>query len=269
MAQPLPQPIAEVGCQIVAHEYYSLCYHEDHEQAAWVFYELTQAEVKGGWNRSNDFREDQNILTGSAALADYRGSGFDRGHLAPAADMAFHQTAMSESFYMSNMSPQHPSLNRGTWKKLEGQVRKWAYARNALWVASGPVFKKNLGTIGTNAVTVPGMYYKVLLDTAAHTTIAFLMPNQKCKGSVYDYVVPVDSVEAVTNIDFNSHLPDEEEVEMERSKNTDDWPLTEVYIEKFSGKNGTTAKRCKGTTNAGNQCKRRTKNASGRCWQHE
>lgn len=263
------QPIAEEGGQIVAHEHYSLCYHEDHEQAAWVFYELTKDEVKGGWSRSNDFREDDNIATGSAALADYRGSGFDRGHLAPAADMAFSQTAMSESFFMSNMSPQHPSFNRGFWKKLEGQVRKWAYARNAVWVASGPVFRNNKGNIGSNAVTVPGGYYKVLLDTVKRTTIAFLMPNRKCSGSVYDYVVPVDSVETLTNIDFNSYLPDGEEVEMERRKNTDDWPRTDVYIEKAPSKNGTTAKRCKGTTNAGKQCKRRTKNASGRCWQHE
>jgi len=269
LTQPLHQPIAEEGCQIVTHEHYSLCYHEDHEQAAWVFYELTHAEVKGGWDRSNDFREDQDIKTGSATLADYRGSGFDRGHLAPAADMAFHQTAMSESFYMSNMSPQHPSLNRGAWKKLEGQVRKWAYARNTLWVASGPVFKNNIGIIGSNAVTVPGMYYKVLLDTAAQTTIAFLMPNRKCSGSLYDYVVPVDSIEMLTHIDFNSHLPTSVETKIECQKNTNHWPQTEIYIEKAPAKNGATAKRCKGMTKSGRQCKRRTKNASGRCWQHE
>ena len=136
-------PICD-SCEIVEHENYSLCYNENYEQASWVFYELTKDEVVGDLERTDDFREDPLVSTGSASLEDYVGSGYDRGHIAPAADMEFSATAMSESFYMSNMSPQHPSFNRGRWKSLESEVRKWAYSREAIWVTSGPVLKGDL-----------------------------------------------------------------------------------------------------------------------------
>ncbi len=121
---------------IVDHKYYSLCYSEEHEQAAWVSYNLTINEVYGDITRTNNFREDPYIREGSATLDDYRGSGFDRGHLAPAADMAFSTIAMSESFYLSNMSPQAPSFNRGIWKKLESYVRKLAFTYGSNFIFS-------------------------------------------------------------------------------------------------------------------------------------
>ena len=119
-----PRPIN--GEQLVTHLGYSLSYNEKHEQANWVFYELTIDEVLGSIKRKDQFRADPNIKTGSASLSDYKRSGYDRGHLAPAADMKWSSKAMSESFFMSNMSPQTPSFNRGIWKKLENLVRKWA-----------------------------------------------------------------------------------------------------------------------------------------------
>ncbi len=109
---------------------YALGYIEYHEQPAWVVYHFTKEEaVTKAVKRSDDFREDPEIPTGSATLADYRRSGYDRGHLAPAADMAFSVRTMSDSFYMSNMSPQKPAFNRGIWKNLEAQVRYFASRR--------------------------------------------------------------------------------------------------------------------------------------------
>ena len=78
------------------------------------------------FKRKNDFRIDPVVKTVSATPADYRNSGYDRGHLCPAGDMAFSEIAMSESFYMSNISPQVPSFNRGIWKTLEQKVRDWS-----------------------------------------------------------------------------------------------------------------------------------------------
>ena len=112
---------------IIDREGYSLGYIEYHEQPAWVTYKLTRTEATTkAAKRGDDFREDPSVPTGSATLADYRRSGYDRGHLAPAADMAFSSKTMSESFYMSNMSPQKPAFNRGCWKELEEQVRLFA-----------------------------------------------------------------------------------------------------------------------------------------------
>ena len=109
--------------EVIEHTYYTLSYIEQHEQPEWVYYVLTGDMISGAAKRGNDFRSDPKVPTESAQLNDYKGSGYDRGHLAPAASMSINSTAMSESFYMSNMSPQEPGFNRGIWKNLEKTVR--------------------------------------------------------------------------------------------------------------------------------------------------
>ena len=101
---------------------YSLCYRETYEQAEWSAYCLTSNQLVKNADRTNDFRPDNRISTQSASLADYKGSGYDRGHLTPAADMSFSEQAMSETFYMSNMSPQEPQFNRGIWELMSNVV---------------------------------------------------------------------------------------------------------------------------------------------------
>jgi endonuclease G len=128
-AQSLEIPAITNPDAVIEKDFYILQYNEQFEQADWVAYELTRDEVMGSTDRKDSFKTDTEIGTGSATLADYRGSGYDRGHLAPAADMKMSALSMSDSFYMSNMSPQHPSFNRGIWSKLESYVRTWAYER--------------------------------------------------------------------------------------------------------------------------------------------
>ena len=144
-------PIGD-GFEVVQHSHYTLGYSEEHEQAEWVAYELLPSEIYGSVNRTDDFREDPKVSTGSAALLDYRGSGYDRGLLAPAADFSKNGLAMSESFYLSNMSPQHPSFNRGQWAALEKQVRRWVVDKGSLYVVTGAVLND---PIGSNQVSVP------------------------------------------------------------------------------------------------------------------
>ncbi|EID84835.1 DNA/RNA endonuclease G, NUC1 [Treponema sp. JC4] len=211
---------------------YSICYRETYEQAEWSAYSLSYQQLEKKATRSNDFRPDPAISTGSASLSDYKASGYDRGHLTPAADMSFSELAMSESFYMSNMSPQAPQFNRGIWKDLETQVRLWAEKFGKLYVVSGPVLDKTASdykTIGENKVAVPEAYYKVILvplyedeadkstsdDAASITAIGFIIPNQKCEDDFWSYAVSVDKVESVTGLDFYSLLPDSVENEVE------------------------------------------------------
>ncbi|MEG1979768.1 MAG: DNA/RNA non-specific endonuclease [Victivallaceae bacterium] len=151
---------------IIDREGYALGYIERHEQAAWVIYKLTAAELKNRVvRRGNNFRGDPEVPSGSADLADYRNSTYDRGHLAPAADMAWSAKTMSESFFMSNISPQLPSFNRGVWAKLEAQVRSFALAEKEIYVVTGPIFpQKVIRSIGENKVTIPTHYYKVIYD---------------------------------------------------------------------------------------------------------
>src|SRR5450759_1124712 len=100
-----------------------------------------------GEERGN-FKMDQLVTTISSKSSDYTKSGYDRGHLCPAADMGFNPVAMEESFFMSNISPQVPDFNRGLWKELEMTVRKWAIKEHKLYVVTGPVFKDSKGSIG-------------------------------------------------------------------------------------------------------------------------
>ena len=208
---------------------FTLCYRESYEEAEWVAYVLTDKETEAVTGRSEDFRSDPNISTLSASPADYRKSGFDRGHLAPAADMEWSERSTSESFLMSNMTPQSPSFNRGMWKKLEDAVRYFAKEYGKVLVVTGPVLEKpssDYTFIGEDKVTVPEYFYKVLLskkEDGSYIAAAFIMPNRKCEGTIYDYEVTVDEVERRTGLDFFSGLDDSIEDFIEGSIDSKDW----------------------------------------------
>ena len=210
---------------IIKHSYYKLSYSETHEQAEWVYYILTKDNINGTAKRKNNFKSDPLVKSGSATPKDYTKSGYDRGHLCPAASMTINQTAMDESFYMSNMSPQHPSFNRGKWKQLEKQVRSWVIQEDTLYVVTGPIFKNNIESIGPNNVTVPGYYYKVIYDpTGDQKMIGFIMPNKKLEKEIKHYQVTIDEVEKITGIDFFQNLPDSLENKLESKKHN--WNFT-------------------------------------------
>jgi endonuclease G len=207
---------AEMTDTIRSYLGFDLGYNERYEQASWVTYVLTREEIEGGHvDRTDDFRADTTISTGSAQLADFRGSGFDRGHLAPAADMKWSQQAMSESFLLTNMSPQNPSFNRGIWRRLEEQVRRWAVEKDSILVICGPVLQEIDSFIGENQVGIPPAYFKVLADLSppGHSMIAFLLPNDRSDRDPIHFAVTVDSLEQVTGYDFFASASDPETVE--------------------------------------------------------
>ena len=249
--------------ELVHHRYYSLSYSEQHEQAEWVFYEIKKERVLGLVSRTDDFRSDEKISTNSASLSDYRGSGYDRGHLAPAHDFSFNTTAMSESFYMSNMSPQDSSFNRAIWKDLESLVRNWGSNSN-IYVVTGPILGDCSTTIGLNNVCVPKYYYKVIYSPSEQKMISFILPNIKGKQNLDYYVCTTDSLERLTNIDFFPILEDklEQKLESEVLKENWRWIMS-------STKNSNLTTQCKGSTQKGKRCKNKTKNTSGNCHYHD
>lgn len=252
--------------QIIHHMGYSLSYNENHEQANWVAYELTAGEVRGSVKRKDAFRSDPMISTGSASLPDYKGSGYDRGHLAPAGDMKWSTTAMSESFYMSNMSPQEPSFNRGIWKRLESQVRRWAIDNGSVYIATGGVLTDGLKTLGSNSVSVPQYYFKVILDYQEPDIkgIGFIIPNIAVKQSLQEFAVTIDNIEVSTGIDFFYSLPDNIENSVENTVDVSKWSF-KPYIGSSSGG---TATQCLGNTKSGRRCRNKTNNELGYCFQH-
>ena len=218
-------PSVTLQDKVILHFAYSLCYSETHEQAIWVAYRLTRRMCRDKQaERKNNFRPDPFVITESASPKDYLKSGYDKGHLCPAQDMAWSKIAMSESFFMSNISPQAPSFNRGTWKSLEMKVRTWAEAVDTIYIVTGGVLVDDLIKIGTNEVSVPRLFFKVILQnpTSGKRGIGFVMDNRRLDPNVFSYAVSIDSVEALTGIDFFPALRDDIERRIEAVR-TMDW----------------------------------------------
>lgn len=272
----LELPRFKKGETVIQHAGYTLSYNETYEQANWVAYELTAFETKKVVDRANRFMEDPKIATGSASLDDYRNSGYDRGHLAPAGDLAWSEQSMEESFYLSNMSPQLPAFNRGIWEQAESFTRKAAKVNGSLFVVSGPIFSANMKTIGTNRVAVPERYFKILLDVRDPElkAMAFIIPNRDCLEELENFVVSIDEVEAATGLDFFPALPDEWETKLESLHSLTNWPFgivarrKAVYDQRSVKKSSGLSVQCSGTTQTGKRCKRMTKEPNGRCASH-
>ncbi len=209
--------------ELITHENYSLDYNEEHEQANWVYYKLAPQNIAGGAKRTNSFKIDPKVSTHSASTSDYTKSGYDRGHLCPAADMSHTTVAMRESFYMSNMSPQAPALNRGGWKLLEEQVREWCLEKGELYIVVGGILESGLPTIGGNGVSIPKSYYKVIYSPQEQEMIAFVMPNEKLPLPTQSYVTSVDEVEEITGIDLFYQLEDAVEDQLEANSDLSKW----------------------------------------------
>jgi endonuclease G len=258
---------------LTKHEGYTLQYDEKNEQARWVAYQLTAAETIKQYERTNKFIADPTIPSGSASDRDYRNSGYDRGHLAPAADMGWSAQTMAESFYYSNMSPQVPAFNRGIWKRLEEHVRSWAMELDTIYVVTGPILSGNLQFIGPDQVAVPNYYFKAVLyfhgkDSKA---IGFVMENRKLQGSLYDYTITIDSLEKLTGLDLFASVDDQLETKIERTTCTAcwDWNVQKQTTSVRKDSNLSNTVQCSGITRSNNRCKRRTKNQNGRCYQHQ
>ncbi len=215
--QKLEIPLLAKKDTIFEHKAYSVSYNHHFRQPNWVAYQLTKVETIKVIDRSDKFKPDP-LIKGTDNAVDYKGSGYDRGHLAPSADMTFSKVTMEESFYFSNMSPQNPSFNRGIWSNLEEQVRDWAKEFDSLYIVVGPILNDSLIRIGTHHVAVPKYYFKVILDNRKghQKAIGFIMENQNSKLPLEHFAVSIDKVEQLTHMDFYSLLPNEQEQKIEQ-----------------------------------------------------
>ena len=194
-----------------------------------VIYELTETEVTisdspGGEKRKNYNYDKDPSTRNSPEHWDYRGSGYDRGHMAPAMDMKWSPTAMRQCFYMTNMCPQDHDLNGGAWRLLEEKIHRWGKRDKRLIVATGPIMGKSVKTTGKScAVAIPDAFYKVVYAPEQGRAIGFIYPNEPVSGSFKKRAVTIDEVERLTGLDFFPALPDNVENVLESHANPDQW----------------------------------------------
>lgn len=220
----IPQSI---NAKLLHYPGFTVSFNPDTHQPNYVAWELTGEEARSQKTsrRSISFSPDPDV-TGCATLNDYRGSGYDRGHMAPAGDMTWDSTAMQASFLLTNISPQAHELNQGSWRALEEKCRDWAIRDSAVVIVCGPVFSGNTTlSIGETAVAVPDRYFKVVLAPYVNPprAIGFVMPNGNVSGGMQACSMPVDDVEAITGFDFFHVLPDDVEEQIESECNFPRW----------------------------------------------
>ena len=227
--------------------YFTVCYDTQWRIPRWVAYFLSAPDLEGDVDRTEDFREDQAIANANSrsTLRDFAGSGYHRGHMAPAEAFDRSLVSMSTTFLLSNMAPQTPSLNSGKWRSLEAEVLKAVNAHRGVWVITGNLFameKRGRSSVirtftSLNPMTrsradtrswigrggrvaVPTHSYKAILVARSDNRLAgygFILPNQRGRLPLktQGYQVPIDEIEELIGIDLFSSLPDELEVSLE------------------------------------------------------
>lgn len=204
---------------------FTISFNKENKTPNYVAWELLAEETKGDNPRSNNFWSDPD-LEGCPTTKDYTNSGFDRGHLCPAADQKWSQQAMSDCFVMGNICPQDHSLNTGAWNTLENKERQWAVRDSAIMIVAGPIYSaSDTQRIGNAGVRVPGAFFKVLaapyLDEPRG--IAFVYPNMKASGNMENYAMSIDELEKITGFDFFPALPDDVEKKIESAYSFKEW----------------------------------------------
>ena len=188
----------------------------------WVCESVSAEQLRGHLARSNRFKADPMLQGPKAYPQDYVGSGYDRGHQAPAGNQTVDPELKAQTFFMSNMAPQRPSLNRGIWKQLEDKTRAWVFQYGHAYEWTGPIRCEpqtprppDSGddcrkTIGAHEVAVPLYFYKIILvqDQSAWKAIAFVMPNADFKPPYHleSYLTSIAWIEKNTGIQFMPNM---------------------------------------------------------------
>lgn len=210
--------------EIVKHEFYTLSFVEGYELASWVAYELTAEEASGSLEYKEKYIEDPLVSTGSATFKDYKKSGYVPGQLAPVEDMRFSETAIKESFYLSNIAPHKLAFNKYTWKRINDMIREWVKETGTLLVVCGPVLADSpFPTFGPSKVSIPSRYYKVVLDMQGKKGMGIVVKNSMSSGSLKPFAMSIDEVEEITEIDFFHSLDDDLEKEIESQFDASMW----------------------------------------------
>lgn len=213
--------------QTIEHCAYTVSYNEQWRIPNWVAYELTREEASGTLPRGQFFVPDPDVKGATAQYYDYKDSGFDHGHMAPAGDMKWDHQAMEECFYLSNICPQDHDLNSGDWRILEERIRGWARQYQSIYIVCGPVMSDHPQTIGPHHVAVPDGFFKVILCKirGEWNAVGFYFENKPGHKPLREYCKSIDEMEKLTGMDFFAPLDDSIENRIEAAYDTQAWGL--------------------------------------------
>ena len=211
--------------QIKEYEAFNLSFNSDNHTPNYVSWELLPHETDGAQSRHDKFWQDPEI-NGCPASSDYTRSGYDRGHMCPAADQKSSEKAKTDCFVMANICPQDLRLNAGAWATLEKRERQWAEEKDGLIIVAGPIYEESdCLRIGETNVRVPSAFFKAFLSHRGTDTeaVAFVYPNMPAHGQMRDYMMTIDELEKITGFDFFHALPDDIEDQTESTFNAKAW----------------------------------------------
>lgn len=186
---------------MVKHDYI-LSYNDSLHHANWVGWKLAKAHI-GSVERQNDFAPDNSLPKGFTIVTpqDYLHSEYDRGHLCNSQAWTDSLQDNQETFLMTNMIPQSPKCNRGTWKELEDYCEKRALEGKVLTIYAGGYLTK--GFISKKNIDVPAYCWKVVFIEGEHDPICVLMPNSEfIKSDWHTYEVDLQKIETITHYKF-------------------------------------------------------------------
>jgi endonuclease G, mitochondrial len=191
--------------QPICREAYLVAYDAPVKIPVYVAYTLLPQNALGCFPRTNAFVADQSVPNG-ARPDDYAGTGYDKGHAAPDGDLSWSQQVEYESFLMTNMYPQHGSLNRGIWKLLETSVRGWAVQLNQSYtVYAGAIYGAGDPTIG-NGVIVPHGYYKIVINNQTKEIAGWAFPHTKpyvnLGNDLTKFRLPIAQIETTAGVKY-------------------------------------------------------------------
>ena len=224
----LPGRLKRTPERIVEHTGFTLSFNREHNNPNWVAWELTSEEAQGTMPRDDNFQPDPLLPENHQVQhSDYTRSGYDRGHMVPAADMKWSSKAMNDCFYMSNICPQTHTLNAGGWETLESACRRWAKREGSVYVVCGPVYKGTKHkTIGKDLkITVPEGFFKVVLSMrkGEEKAIGFYYANSNAKQKMEETATTVDAIEELTGMDFFVNIDDRLEERIESTFSLKKW----------------------------------------------
>lgn len=215
--------------QVIKHIGYTTSYNSETLNPNWVAYELTDVELQGKLKGKETFCWDPEVLGRKSRREDYRNDdNWDKGHMAPKADMKWSVQAYEESFYLSNICPQNHDLNSGAWLKTENLARRYAKKYGKVYIVCGPIFnKREYGSLGHNNVWIPDAFFKAILVplNGKYEAISFVMANSSQNNSLSTYSMSVDDLELLIKRDLFFYLDSREQDQTECKVNLKFWGL--------------------------------------------